>query len=235
MRFIRALSVACRPPAAGALAADDRLSQRARQRRGDRGDTLAFLVLWPAMIMAVLLLLVHVFIVTNAQAEADAAASEGLRAAWRASANSDFLADVGPDPDDPANEVYVEYQGAEPHDAVLAMAEAAKNAAAQSASNTSGWRWWTPGVTRVESDWCSRIVWSDPADPRPQGSRPVRGETGWVRVVVSGDVFGPLAALWPDRLERVYAVAVGPAVLTTRVSPEGSASKVTVPADMPVC
>ena len=234
MRLIRALCVACRSPAANGPIADDRPSRRA-PRRDDRGDTLAFLVLWPAMIMAVLLLLVHVFIVTNAQAEADAAASEGLRAAWRASANSDFLADYAPDPADPTSEVYVDYEGADPHDAVQAMAEAARNAVAQSASSTSGWRWWTPGVTQVESDWCSRVVWSDPTTPRPDGSRPVRGEPGWVRVVVSGEVFGPLAALWPDRLERVYAVAVGPAVLTTRLSPEGNTSRVTVPAQLPDC
>ena len=59
--------------------------------RNDNGETLAFLVLWPAMFVAILLLLVHTFIVVNAQAEAEIAASAALKAAWRSAAGSDFL------------------------------------------------------------------------------------------------------------------------------------------------
>ena len=207
----------------------------AARRRDDRGETLAFLVLWPALIMAVLLLLVHVFIVANAQAEADAAASAGLRAAWRAGATHDFLEAYEPDPTDPGIQVYVDYEGTDPHDGAVAMAAAAQDAVAQIASDRSGWRWWTPGAVEVQSDWCSDIVWTDPNTPRPDNSRPIRGETGWVRVVVSGEVQGPLAALWPDRLEKVYAVAAGPAVLTTRLPTTGNEARLAVPAQMPTC
>ena len=41
----------------------------------------------------------------------------------------------------------------------------------------------------------------------------VQGKSGWVQITVEGEVFGPMAALWPGRLDRVYAVATGPAVL----------------------
>ena len=53
-----------------------------------------------------------------------------------------------------------------------------------------------------------------------------------MRVVVSGEVFGPLAALWPDRLDRVHAAATGPAVL---LSTEGGPQDLAVPADLPAC
>ena len=205
------------------------------RRRDERGETLAFLVLWPALIMAMLLLLVHVFIVTNAQAEAEAAASAGLRAAWRASSTSDFLEAYEPDPANPGVDVYVDYEGADPHDGVVAMAAAAQDAVAQIASERSGWRWWTQGEVEVQSDWCSDTVWTDPNSPRPENSRPVRGEPGWVRVVVRGEVHGPLAMLWPDRLESVHAVASGPAVLTTRLSAAGNEGRLAVPAEMPAC
>lgn len=209
-------------------------SPAGRFGRDDGGETLAFLVLWPALIVAVLLLLVHAFIVTNAQSEADAAASAGLRAAWRASANHDFLEDYVPDPADPARLLYVDYAATEPHAGVRDMVSAAHNAVAQAASESSGWRWWTPEATEVQSDWCSAIVWNDPAMARPDGSRPIRGEPGWVRVVVSGQVFGPLAALWPDRLESVYAVATGPAVLSAYHGADGP-QRLAVPADLPTC
>ena len=62
----------------------------AQSGRDDRGDTLALLILWPALVVAILVLLVHAFIVTNAQAEAEVAASSGLKAAWRSAANEDF-------------------------------------------------------------------------------------------------------------------------------------------------
>ena len=216
-------------------AVGDRIHPRRRgAQRDDNGDTLAFLVLWPALIVAVLLLLVHAFIVTNAQAEADAAASAGLRAAWRTSQNYDFLEAYGPDPDHPGEQIYVQYQGSEPHEGVHAMAAAAQDGVAQIASETSGWRWWTPGATEVQSDWCSTIVWQDFNTPRPDGSRPVGGEPGWIRVVVSGEVFGPLAALWPDRLESVYAAATGPAVLSAYHGGDDN-QRLVIPAEMPVC
>ena len=65
---------------------------------------------------------------------------------------------------------------------------------------------------------------------RPTGrGRDSRGGCG---VTVSGEVYGPLAALWPDRLDRVYAAATGPAVL---LSPEGGQPDRKVPVDLPVC
>lgn len=181
--------------------------------RGDRGETLALLVVWPALITAILLMLVHAFIVTNARSEAELAASQGLRSAWHAAADSDFLTDRDSPP--------ALYTGADPHPDVLEMAEAAKDAVARTAATEGGWRWWTPGAAEVYSDWCSA-----------PGGRPSGDETGWVRVVVSGEVFGPLAALWPDRWDQVHAAAQGPAVL---VAPKEASEGFSVPADLPAC
>ena len=194
-------------------------------RRDERGDTLALLVVWPALITAILLMLVHAFIVTNARAEAELAASQGLRSAWRAAADSDFLTDPGTD---------LPYTDHEPHPDVVAMTEAAKDAVAGAAATEAGWRWWSPGVAEVHSDWC-HLGAVDPNDPNlaQQGDRrPVEGETGWVRVVVSGEVYGPLAALWPNRWDRLYAAAQGPALL---VVPEVGGSGAAAPLDLPVC
>ena len=75
----------------------------------------------------------------------------------------------------------------------------------------------------MQSDWCDEVI----------ADRPQFGDPGWVRVVVSGEVFGPLAALWPNRLDQVYAVATGPAVITAG---QAAASPDTqVPVDLPVC
>lgn len=203
-----------------------RFAQRLRgrgaaARRDERGESLALLVLWPMLLVAVLVLLVHAFIVTNAQAEAEVAASAGLRAAWRSAANEDFLSER----DSGGAYTTVPYTDpvhhAETHPAVLEMARAAEDAAARAAATKSGWRWWTPGATMVHSDWCENV-----------DHRPGPGQSGWVRVTVSGEVFGPLAALWPDRLDRVHAAATGPAVL---LSPQQGQQDLEVPADLPQC
>ncbi len=214
MRFRRAVATAGRPPGpAGSGAARGRVAAAGRD---ERGETLALLVVWPALLTAILLMLVHAFIVTNARAEAELAASAGLRAAWRAAADSDFLTD-------PANPGSTSpYSGASPHPEVLAMAGAAEDAVARAAATEAGWRWWTPGAAQVQSDWCA-----DRAADRPEA-----GETGWVRVVVSGEVFGPLAALWPGRWDRIHAAAQGPALLAP---PEGDDRSTTVPAGLPAC
>ena len=190
-------------------------------RRDDSGETLALLVLWPALLVAILVLLVHAFIVANAQAEAEVAASAGLRAAWRSAANEDFLTEF-----DDVNDRYtaIPYVGGEPHPKVLEMAGAAQDAVARAAATHGGWRWWTPGVAAVQSDWCD-------SPPNQGGQRPGQGDPGWVRVVVSGEVFGPLAALWPDRLDQVYAAATGPAVIAS-VQP---GTRQPVPVELPDC
>ena len=199
-------------------------------RRDESGETLALLVVWPALLTAILLMLVHAFIVTNARAEAELAASQGLRSAWRVAAESDFLTD----PDNPA----ITYIGAEPHPEVLAMAEAAKDAVARTAATEGGWRWWSPGAAELHSDWCHRLhgaaaCGDEAARPRA-GRAPAASsdETGWVRVVVSGEVFGPLAALWPNRWDQVYASAQGPAIL---VAPDRANRGIVVPAQLPAC
>ena len=185
--------------------------------RGDRGDTLAFLVIWPTLFVAILVLLVHAFIVSNARAEAEVAASAGLRAAWRDAADADFLHEPG---------TSNLYRGEAIHPAVREMSSSVKDAVARVAAEEAGWRWWTPGVAEVRSDWCA-------ADPDARPSDPL--DPGWVRVVVSGEVFGPVAALWPDRLARVYAVATGPAVIN--VSPQQVArwDASGVPVSLPSC
>ena len=192
------------------------------QRRDERGETLALLVVWPALITAILLMLVHAFIVTNARAEAEVAASEGLRSAWRAAADSDFLTEPG---------TATPYTGTDPHPEVREMAVAAEDAVARAAATEGGWRWWSPGAAEVQSDWCFAYA-AGSSDP-PGERRPEGDETGWVRVVVSGEVFGPLAALWPGRWDRIYAAAQGPAIL---VPPENrAATRLTVPAELPSC
>ena len=195
----------------------------AQSGRDDRGEALALLILWPALVVAILVLLVHAFIVTNAQAEAEVAASSGLKAAWRSAANEDFRSSYNT-----VAEVYEDsaYDSQAPHPKTRDMAAAAEDAAARAAATGSGWRWWTPGAVKVQSDWCGGSV-------EDNANRPQFGDPGWVRVVVSGEVFGPLAALWPNRLDQVYAVATGPAVITAG---QAAASPDTqVPVDLPVC
>ena len=53
-----------------------------------------------------------------------------------------------------------------------------------------------------------------------------------MRVVVSGEVYGPLAALWPNRWDQVYASAQGPAIL---VAPDRANRGIVVPAQLPAC
>ena len=75
-----------------------------------------------------------------------------------------------------------------------------------------GWRWWTGGVSATYSDWCAAS----------SSDVPGRGETGWVRVVVSGDVLGPLSWMLPGRLDKVYAAAEGPALLRASAGARGA-------------
>ena len=191
--------------------------------RDDRGDTLAFLVLWPTLIVAILLLLVHTFIVVNAQAEAEVAASAGLRAAWRSASSSDFRAD----PNSPGQP----YEGVGPHPDVLEMSSAVQDAVAEAAAQGDGWRWWTPGSAEVKSDWCH--VWDLPRNStqNTDDTRPSRGQAGWVQVRVEGEVFGPMAALWPGRLSQVYAVATGPAVLSDSLGQQLDQQGYTLPSE----
>ena len=195
----------------------------AQSGRDDRGDTLALLILWPALVVAILVLLVHAFIVTNAQAEAEVAASTGLKAAWRSAANEDFRSSYNTFTEEYEDSLY---ELPAPHPKTRDMAAAAEDAAARAAATGSGWRWWTPGAVVVQSDWCGVV-------PEDIAHRPQFGDPGWVRVVVSGEVFGPLAALWPNRLDQVYAVATGPAVITA-VQAEASPDT-QVPVVLPVC
>lgn len=185
--------------------------------RGDSGDALAFLVIWPTLLVAILLILVHAFIVSNARAEAEAAASAGLRAAWRAAADADFRHEPGSS---------LPYRGSAPHPAVRDMADGARDAVARVAATEDGWRWWTPGVAEVRSDWCA-------ADPAARPSGPT--DPGRVRVVVSGEVYGPVAALWPNRLARVYAVATGPAVVDAGPKHLARIDTSGVPTSLPPC
>ena len=169
-----------------------------RWRRSNRGDAMAIVVVWPVLLVATVVLTAHAFIVANARAEAEVAASEALRAAWH------HTAMAHPD-----------------HDGGLAMARAARDAA----QGAAGWRWWQPDAAGVYSDWCAGA-----------GARPAPGRAGWVRVVVVGEVFGPLGALWPDRLDGVFAAAEGPAVLTGRPEPAAEPGLLpAAPTHLPVC
>lgn len=199
---------------AGAPARGDAAAGHPRRRRDERGETLPLLIIWPTLLVAIMLLALHAFIVSNAQAEASLAASVGLRAAWRAAAESDLgtLPDIGGT------------AGAGPPGEALRMSTAAAAAVAGSAADDAqAWRWWSNQVVEVQSDWC--------AGAGDSVTRPGRGESGWVRVTVSGEVLGPLAALWPDRFDRVHAVAEGPARFLSTPGEEIDAQR----AALPVC
>lgn len=185
------------------------------------------LILWPGIIVLLLVLAAHAFLVTGARAQAETAASAGLRAAWAAVGDAG-LAHAGD------GSVYV---GAAPHPRVSLMSEAAHDAVAHAAgASAEGWRWWTPAGVTVSSDWCH-----SGADA---GLRPGPGASGWVRVEVSGEVFGPFSALWPGRLDRVHAAAAGPTVLSPLPDADASGTQdaaglggglPVVPADLPEC
>lgn len=214
------MSAAAAPEDPGTSSPDDSRRpprRRTRRRDAEQGDSLAFVILWPAMIMAVLVLAVHAFIVVNAQAEASLAASAGLRAAWRAAATSDLGT--------PTVDTYRLAEAAK-------LAEGAANAVERIAGDEDGWRWWSGGVSATYSDWCSAS--SDHV--------PARGEPGWVRVVVSGEVIGPMSWLLPGRLDKVYATAEGPALLHASLGSRGPVApdKSAIPAqwaraDLPRC
>ena len=130
----------------------------ARTARDDSGETLALLILWPALLVAILVLLVHTFIVVNAQSEAEVAASAGLRAAWRSSANADFLSEFDPVADDYTGHAYTDpLLHRDPHPKVLEMARDAEDAAARAAATDGGWRWVDPrsdrGAQRLVPRW----------------------------------------------------------------------------------
>ena len=209
-----------------------------RISRDERGETIALLVLWPAMLTAVLLLVVQAFIVSNARAQAELAASEGLRAARQVAAVSDFytvkntsqfsfctdLEALEPhcwDPWDASNGIHPE---------VPVMVNAAQDAVAHAAAGSGGWRWYSPNVAEVYSSWCAddeidsagNLLFQQPVDSR---------ELGWTRVVVSGEIIGPMAAIFPGLLDQVYAVASGPTAPTdSRGDFPGSD-----PVELPVC
>ncbi|MXV91262.1 MAG: hypothetical protein F4121_09210 [Acidimicrobiia bacterium] len=149
------------------------------------------MVLLPATIMLVLVLALHAFIVVNARAEASLAASEGLRAVWRMAADSNLSVNAQ------LTSEQLENEGA-------LLAEAAEAAVSRVSGDESGWRWWTDGGAEVYSDWCG-------------GTRPDPGSIGWARVVVSGDIIGPLSWFWPERSHTAYATAEGPVLF----SPQG--------------
>lgn len=178
---------------------------------------LPFLILWPALIVLMLLLVVHAFIVTGARAQAETAASAGLRAAWHAIGDSG-LEFVGRS---------TAHTGNDPHPRTRRMAQAAEDAVARSAAVGDGWRWWTPGATTVRSDWCHR--------GEQVNLLPGRHEPGWLRVEVTGEIFGPFSALWPGRLDRVHAVAAGPAVLAQPAASATIRPDTAATAELPVC
>ncbi|MDE0222143.1 MAG: hypothetical protein OXJ90_22950 [Spirochaetaceae bacterium] len=171
----------------------------------------------------ILLLIMHAFIASVARAEAELAVSEGLRAAWRSTAAVHPSAAPGP--------------GSEPGGIQL-MADAARNAVARVAGNNEGWRWWTPAspehctsarggdceTVRVYSNWCAgevdgagipllpAVVDEHGVPLTDDGGQVVR-ERDWIRIEVVGHVIGPLASVWPGRLDRLATAAEGPAVL----------------------
>ena len=154
---------------------------------------LPLLIVWPAVVVLLLLLGTQALLVSGARAHADAAASAGLRAVWEhAGVHGVAVPAAGHDSSDAAVE------------STARLADAARDAVAASAGG-QGWRWWTPGGTAVRSDWCHHGA--------DAVLRPAVGESGWVRVQVSGEVFGPFSALWPGRLDTVHASAQGPVLL----------------------
>ncbi len=188
--------------------------------RGERGEVLPLLILWPAMVVLLVVLAAQALVVSGARAQAEAAASAGLRAAWAAAADAGLASEHDGSPQ----------VGADPHPGALSMAQAAHDAVAHTAAASgAGWRWWTSGASVVRSDWCHSGV--------DASRRPGAGQPGWVRVEVTGETVGPFSALWPGRLDRVYAAAAGPALLTTAAAttdPDRIAAPA-VPLTLPQC
>ena len=156
--------------------------RRRRQRRDERGDTIAFVLVMPLALICLIVLSTHAFIVSGARSEAVLASSEGLRAAWNV---------VLDDPD------------ADPLTIRVAVEDAV---AASAADGAHGWRWWTPNIATVHSDLC--------AGPPVDGA-------GWIRVEISGEAYGPLAAIWPDQWAPISAISEGPARLATAAAASG--------------
>lgn len=173
---------------------------------------LPLLIVWPAVLVLLLLLGAQALLVSGARAHADAAASAGLRAVWQHAA----VYGLGDDHD-------LTPGAAAPAAAGGLLADVARDAVADAAGG-QGWRWWTAAGTTVRSDWCHR---GDDASLRPDADR-----TGWVRVEVTGDVFGPFSALWPGRLDTVHASAEGPALLH---AVGGVGELLGAPSDLPEC
>ena len=177
---------------------------------------LSLLIVWPAVVVLLLLLGAQALLVSGARAHADAAASAALRAVWDQTASMG----LGDQVDGVAETAG---EGAVQHIDPAVLARAAHDSVASVAARGEGWRWWTPGASVVRSDWCHG---GGDAHRRPAG-----GESGWVRIEVTGEVFGPFSALWPGRLDRVYASASGPAVLAA----SGAGNAPGPPEELAVC
>jgi len=191
--------------------------------RDERGETLPLLIIWPTLLVAIMLLALHAFILSNAQAEAAVAASQGLRAAWRAAAESDLTSVA-------ISDEYANFpdlkERAIPAEVIRMSTQAKAAVAASAADDRQSWRWWHNDVVKVQSDWCVPLE-----KFKDSGADAVPGpaHSGWVRVTVSGKVLGPLAALWPDRFDRVYAVAEGPARFITSPDAPAGGPRSTLP------
>ena len=170
--------------------------------------------MWPMVLVLLMLLGAQTLLVSGARAHADAAASAGLRAIWERAAVSGLSAH-----DDDGGLSGMDASGTD----AGTLAAAAHDAVA-SAAGRQGWRWWTPGGAVVRSDWCHRDA--------DVGQQPPPGESGWVRVEVTGDVFGPFSALWPGRLDTVHASAEGPMLLA---APAGAPPVSAASAALAVC
>ena len=94
----------------------------------------------------------------------------------------------------------------DPNPDPLALRNAVEEAVARSAGDGAhGWRWWTPNIATVRSDLCAPGVL--PSD-----------DVGWIRVEITGEVYGPLASIWPDQWAPVSAISEGPARLAAAAS-----------------
>ena len=171
------------------------------------------LIVWPMVSVLLVVLGAQALLVSGARAHADAAASAGLRSIWEGAAVSGLSV---PGDGDVGGPVAV-------GGGASLLAAAAHDAVASTAGR-QGWRWWTPAGSVVRSDWCHRGA--------DVGLQPPPGESGWVRVAVTGDVFGPFSALWPGRLDTVHASAEGPMLLA---APAGSPSVFAPSAALAVC
>ncbi len=180
-----------------------------RVRKDESGDTLAFLLLFPTFFIAAFLLLLHVFLVNQARAELEIAASRGIRAAWDISAEAKTNPDID-DIDFAMGDDVIEEALKQREDAAMCAALAHMGPLGDFSEIdypgglAGGCVTWADERSLIDHDpdWLSVL--------NPRVSAVTDMVTGELKLIVEGTVAGPLAAWWPSVIGRVSVEVCGP-------------------------